>query len=66
MTQFKRPCAHLTVKQAAAYLDVSEKTVRRWISSGILPHLRLGGCIRISSDDLAGFLAVRRHCPVVT
>jgi excisionase family DNA binding protein len=45
----------LTVAQAALLLNVSEKTVRRWVDDEKVPHVRLpGGQIRI---PLAALLA---------
>ena len=34
--------ALLTVKQVAAYFQVSERTVRRWMASGLLRSVRVG------------------------
>jgi excisionase family DNA binding protein len=48
--------ALLTVRVAAARLEVSEKTVRRLIQSGQLPALRIGHSLRISEDDLRRYL----------
>ena len=43
----------LTIKDAAASQRVSERTIRRWIASGLLPAVRVGPTlIRIDSDDL--------------
>ena len=52
----------MTVKQAAAYAEVSTNLVYQWCRLGVLPHIRLGspgkrGCIRISPSDLDAFLA---------
>jgi excisionase family DNA binding protein len=44
------------ISAIAAKLDVSTKTVRRWIESGTLPAHRLGRQIRVSDADLADFL----------
>jgi len=50
----------LTVDNVAMRLQVSGKTVRRWIASGALPAYDLGGQYRISEADLAAFMAARR------
>ena len=50
----------LKIPEVARRLDVSEKTVRRWIDRGELPVHRLGSSIRISEADLSAFLAQRR------
>ena len=37
-------------------VDVSESTIRRWLDSGILVGMRLGGRWRTSNAALASFL----------
>jgi excisionase family DNA binding protein len=49
-----------TVSEIAESLDVSTRTVRRWIRSGSLIAHRFGGIVRVSEADFAGFLALRR------
>jgi excisionase family DNA binding protein len=50
-----------TVRDTAAYAQVSAKTVRRWLKSGVLPFHLLGRQIRIAEADLLAFLADRRQ-----
>lgn len=50
----------LAIAQVADLLQVSAKTVRRWIDAGNLPIHRLGRQIRISASDLEDFLKSRR------
>lgn len=54
-----RPPALLTIPDVADRLQVSIKTVRRWIVSGDLPTVRLGRQIRIQPKDLDIFLRQR-------
>jgi len=52
----------MTVEQIAELLQVNSETVRRWIRSGDLPVLDLGGPktgYRIKRDDLDVFIAAR-------
>ena len=52
----------LTVAEIAEQLKVSLETVRRWVRSGQLPVLDLGGPkmgYRVRTDDLAAFLDAR-------
>jgi excisionase family DNA binding protein len=42
-------------------LEVSIKTVRRWIAKGDLPVDQFGHLQRISEDDLNAFAATRRR-----
>lgn len=51
-----------SVREAAAYLNVCEKTLYNWISQGRLPSARLGRRHRIRRADLDALL--RR--PMVT
>jgi len=44
---------HLTTGQAAAALQVSSETVRRWANQGLLKSYRLpSGQLRIQSDNI--------------
>ena len=47
----------LKVAEAAEYLSVSADTVRRLITSGKLPHARIGNSIRFRRSDLDTFVA---------
>jgi len=53
----------LTVKQVAAFLDVSEPTVRRWINKGDLPANHVGPrhLLRVRRADLEKFLRSDRQ-----
>lgn len=45
--------AHLTTGQAAALLQVSSETIRRWANQGLLKSYRLpSGQLRIHSDNI--------------
>jgi excisionase family DNA binding protein len=50
----------LAVSEVAALLQVSPKTVRRWIERRELRTHRLGRQLRVSEEDLAAFLGQRR------
>ena len=51
----------LTIKQAAEHLQVSSKTLRRWIDAGDLIAHRLGRQWRISETDLQTFIRMGRQ-----
>ncbi|HIO37994.1 MAG TPA: DNA-binding protein [Rhodospirillales bacterium] len=55
------PPRPLTIKQAAEHLQVSPKTLRRWIDTGNLIAHRLGRQWRISETDLQSFIRMRRQ-----
>ncbi len=47
------PSPLLTIDQAAERLQVSTRTVRRWITEGVIPARRLGRrAVRIAEEDL--------------
>ena len=49
-----------TIGETADLLNVSTRTVRRFIDSGALPAHRFGRLVRISEDDISAFLAANR------
>ena len=53
--------ALMTIGQTAEVLQVSTKTIRRWIKNGDLIAHRLGGQWRISETDLQSFIRMRRE-----
>jgi excisionase family DNA binding protein len=50
-----------TIKAVAESLDVSQRTVRRWIANGDLIVHRVEGVVRIAERDLRAFLAQHRE-----
>jgi excisionase family DNA binding protein len=50
----------LTVPESANALNMSERTVWRWIEAGELETYRLGRAVRVAEDELVRFLASRR------
>ncbi len=53
--------ALLTIEQTAEHLQVSTKTIRRWIDAGDLVAHRFGRQLRISNQDLQAFVRMRRE-----
>ena len=51
----------LTIKDVAEHLKVSARTVRRAIKDRELHAHQIRGQLRISQDDLAAFLGMRRN-----
>jgi excisionase family DNA binding protein len=54
------PAAFFTERTLAAYLAVSDRTIRNWIRRGELPSYKLGAARRIDPADVDAFLAQRR------
>lgn len=50
-----------TITDVADHLQVSSKTVRRWIDAGDLVAHRFGRQLRISEADLQTFIRSRRE-----
>jgi excisionase family DNA binding protein len=59
MTNTRLP-KFFSVRDLAAQIGVSTKTVGRWITQGDLRAHRLGRQIRIAEDDAVSFIASRR------
>ena len=52
--------AFFTERTLAAYLSVSDRTIRNWIRRGELPSYKLGASRRIDPADVETFLARHR------
>lgn len=50
-----------TERTLAAYLAVSDRTIRNWMRRGELPSYKLGAARRIDPADVDAFLEVRRE-----
>jgi excisionase family DNA binding protein len=50
-----------TIKAVAEAVDVSSRTVRRWIENGDLAVHRVESVVRVAEDDLRAFLALHRQ-----
>jgi excisionase family DNA binding protein len=55
------PPKFYSIKTVAETLEVSTRTVRRWIASGELIAHRVNGVLRIADADLHAFLARHRE-----
>jgi excisionase family DNA binding protein len=45
-----------TIAQAAAYLSVSESTIKRMIRTGVITHTRINKSIRLRRQDLDDYV----------
>lgn len=58
-----RPGTHdrlYTIQSVAQWLTVTDKTVRRWITDGQLPSVRLGPrTLRVRESDVESFIEKR-------
>lgn len=46
----------LTLKQVGDRLQVSESWLYRKVKAGILPHIKIGGVIRVAERDLDNWI----------
>ena len=53
------PARLLTIREVADYLQVDEKTIRRWIEARDLSAFKLGRQWRVAEKDLRRFLNER-------
>jgi excisionase family DNA binding protein len=60
MRQKTVPPTFFTERSLAAYLAVSDRTIRNWIRRGDLPSYKLGAARRIDPADVEAFLARNR------
>lgn len=59
----RRPTRLTSVAKAAVIVDVSPRTIRRWISLGKLPGYRVGArLLKVSMDDVE---ALAQRLPTV-
>lgn len=50
---------YLTVPDVAELLQVNPQTVRRWIWKGKLPHVKVGGTVRIPKSGLDSMITFK-------
>ena len=55
-----RPFRLLTISEAAEYLAISDRSVKRLIARGDLPCIRVGSALRFAYADLEAFIARNR------
>lgn len=58
----RKRLALLTPGEAAEILNVSTRTMYRWVQGNRIPFIRLpGGDVRINEDELLAWLDERHH-----
>jgi len=50
------PRQFVGIREAAAHLSVTERTIRRWMASGQLPGYWVGSHLRVDVNDLKTFV----------
>jgi len=59
--QKTKPVRLLKPSEAAVFLAVSERTVKRLTARGELPHVRVGRSMRFVMEDLLAYVASQRR-----
>ena len=59
--QKTKPVRLLKPSEAAIFLAVSERTVKRLTARGELPHVRVGRLMRFVLEDLLAYVASQRR-----
>lgn len=59
--QSAKPVRLLKPAEAARFLAVSERTVKRLTARRELPHVRVGGSMRFVMEDLLAYVARQRR-----
>ena len=57
---------YFKLDEVAERLQVSKRSIARWVESGALPVIRLSaqkGSVRVAESDLKAFLEARRTAP---
>lgn len=62
-TRTKAPRRWLGYAEAAHYIGVSERRLRRWAPQGRVPYTRLGGRTVFSEERLDEWLEAQSHDP---
>lgn len=63
MNRTNRPASarkYHRIEWIAQVLDVSPRTVRRWIDCGLLEAVKIGGAVRVSDEELQRLLTMSR------
>jgi excisionase family DNA binding protein len=55
----------LKVKDMAALLNVSEKTLYQWAALNQIPHLKINGALRFNADEIEKWLKGCERTPAI-
>lgn len=42
----------MTAKQVSELIEVKPSTVYQWVHLGLIPHIKIGKCVRFKKDEL--------------
>jgi excisionase family DNA binding protein len=50
----------ITVKEAAGFLSIKEKTIYYLVHQGLIPHYRIGKMVRFNKDELESWMRSKK------
>jgi len=50
----------ITVKEAAEFLSIKEKTLYYLVTQGLIPHYRIGKMVRFSKEELEAWMKSKK------
>jgi excisionase family DNA binding protein len=50
----------ITVKEAAIFLNIKEKTIYHLVNQGLIPHYRIGKMVRFNKDELENWMRSKK------
>jgi excisionase family DNA binding protein len=50
----------ITVKEAAEFLSIKEKTIYYLVTQGLIPHYRIGKMVRFSKEELETWMKSKK------
>lgn len=56
----------ITVKEAASFLNIKEKTIYSLVTQGLIPHYRIGKMVRFNRDELESWMRTKKAGSIKT
>ena len=50
----------ITVKEAAIFLNIKEKTIYYLVNQGLIPHYRIGKMVRFNKEELSNLMRSKK------
>ncbi len=56
----------ITVKEAAIFLNIKEKTIYYLVNQGLIPHYRIGKMVRFNKEELENWMKSKKAGSIKT
>ena len=56
----------ITVKEAAIFLNIKEKTIYSLVNQGLIPHYRIGKMVRFNKEELESWMRSKKVGSITT